>query len=577
MEVPDRAATPAVRASALAGGASDAARSGALVDLLITVGHLDGEFHARERAFVQHYIESLLVTIEAAALGTDAERTQLRTAWQTYFEGLFHRLDAEVAHLAQEIVPAGDGSFVAVRLAERALGVFRSLSAQDRAPALELVYALVHADGLVTGAEQQIYRDLAACLPPTAPPPAPTAAPRRAATADPHAAPMIIAPAQWKDLASLSHPLLDPLEQTYSPHPVERQSQLAWDFNLVHRAVMQWHRQRGPGAGLLTGVTDIGQLPIGARFLDGYVHVARPSHPVELIVLGDLHGCYSCLKAALLQSNFIERAWAHQWDPVRYPDVKLVFLGDYIDRGRFSFDGVLRAALQLFVAMPEQVILLRGNHEWLTWLDNRIVSGVYPAEAISSIAPYAPVELLEAYRLLFEHMPTSLLFDRTLFVHGGIPREDTLDARYQDLSTLNDAELRFQMMWSDPVQAERIPVEKQRENPRFPFGSQQFRAFMERIGMHTLIRGHEVIERGFDVFYDLGDRLMLTLFSAGGHDNADLPADSGYRVVTPMALTIQYGHGAPVATPWPIHYQPFNYAPHNGLYRPQPVLEFRYA
>ena len=37
-------------------------------------------------------------------------------------------------------------------------------------------------------------------------------------------------------------------------------------------------------------------------------------------MLGDLHGCYSCLKAAVLQSNFIERAWAHQWDPQRYGD-----------------------------------------------------------------------------------------------------------------------------------------------------------------------------------------------------------------------------------------------------------------
>ena len=29
---------------------------------------------------------------------------------------------------------------------------------------------------------------------------------------------------------------------------------------------------------------------------------------------------------------------------------------------------------------------------------------------------------------------------------------------------------------------------------------------MQRIGMHTMIRGHEMIERGFDVFFDLGDQ-----------------------------------------------------------------------
>jgi hypothetical protein len=302
----------------------------------------------------------------------------------------------------------------------------------------------------------------------------------------------------------------------------------------------------------------------------------RPDAPVELVVLGDLHGCYSCLKAALLQSRFIERAWAHQWDPARYPEVKLVFLGDYIDRGRFSFDGVLRAALQLFVTMPDHVILLRGNHEWLMWAGGYLASGVYPAEALASIVGHAPPEMLEAYRQLFEHMPTSLLCERTLLVHGGIPRADTFE-RYRDLASLNDPELRFQMMWSDPVQADHVAVEQQRLNPRFMFGREQFRAFMARVGMTTMIRGHEQIDRGFDVFYDLGDQLLLTVFSAGGHDNDDLPPWSSYRAVTPMALTLHFGGGTPTATPWAIAYRSFNFEPHNGLYRPQPLLDFRYA
>src|SRR5688500_15204171 len=100
--------------------------------------------------------------------------------------------------------------------------------------------------------------------------------------------------------------------------------------------------------------------------------------------------------------------------------------------------------------MPDHVYLLRGNHEWLTWFDDKIVSGVSPAEALASIAPYVPIEMLEGYRVLFEHMPTALLCDRTLFVHGGIPRDDTFAERYRDLSSLNDPDLRFQMMWSDP-------------------------------------------------------------------------------------------------------------------------------
>jgi hypothetical protein len=252
-------------------------------------------------------------------------------------------------------------------------------------------------------------------------------------------------------------------------------------------------------------------------------------------------------------------------------------LGDYIDRGRFSFDGVLRAVLQLFVAMPEHVVVLRGNHEYFLSYEGRVMSGVYPAEALASIAPYVPPEMLEAYRVLFENMPTSYLFDHTMFVHGGVPRDDTFAARYRDLASLNDPDLRFQMLWSDPEQVDHVPVELQRQNPRFSFGRNQFRAFMEKAGVHTMIRGHEKIDRGFDVVFDQGDRLLLNLFSAGGHDNNDLPIDASYRSVTPMALTIHHDASGTRATPWPIQYQPFNYDVHNGLHRRAPLLAHRYA
>jgi hypothetical protein len=284
----------------------------------------------------------------------------------------------------------------------------------------------------------------------------------------------------------------------------------------VFEAIKVWERQRARGNGRLAGVTDVAQLAPGTRVLDGHVYVQRPSQPTELIVLGDLHGCYACLKAALLQSDFIERALRHQADPVNNPDVKLVLLGDYIDRGRFSFEGVLRTALQLLVSLPEHVILLRGNHEFLVRLGEFIVSAVNPAEAVPSLSQSAPVEVLEAYRHLFDHMPTSFLFERTLFVHGGIPREDTLAERYRDLSSLDDSVLRFEMMWGDPVDTDHVPVKLQRESARFNFGRDQFRSFMDRIGAHTLIRGHEQVDRGFQTFFDLGMQRLHTLFSAGG-------------------------------------------------------------
>lgn len=556
-----------------------AARFGTMVDLMLTVSYIDGVFHQREWAFLHHYLDSVLAMIEGSAVGQAEDRARLRTAWRAHFEDLYRRLDGEVSVLAQEITAAGNDTYVASRLRVRALTLFRKLAAADQAIALELVTGLVHADGQITKNEHDLQQELQKLFA-ARPAAAPVAAPNARTLVDapiPAVHPLIVMPRGRKELAALSHPLLDPIEQTLSPHPVERKAQIDWDYQLIQRAMMQWQRMAAHGANRLTGVTAIEQLPAGTRFLDRYVHVMRPAATTELIVLGDLHGCYSCLKAALLQTNFIQRAWAHQWDPANHPDVKLVLLGDYIDRGRFSFDGVLRAALHLFVSLPDHVVMLRGNHEWLRWIDNRITSGVYPAEALASLAPHVPVEMLEAYRLLFEQMPTCFLFERTLFVHAGIPRDDTFAERYRDLSSLNDDHLRFQMMWSDPAATDHVPVELQRMDPRFTFGRNQFQAFMKRTGLHSLIRGHEKIDQGFDVFFDLGEHMLITLFSSGGAENADLPEDSSYRGVTPMALSMLASQGKLAATPWPLRYQTFNYEPHNGLYRRQPVLDYRYG
>ncbi len=522
-----------------------------VVDLLLTIGYIDGTLHDDERAFIREYLERL---VEHVAHPLDS-----KDAWRAQVDSVFGRLEGEIAAIAAEVVAADDAGYVRTRLKVRAVALFRAFSPADQRVALELLDAVIHTDGTVTDAERDLHDELLAYF---------------------HAQPTLLVPQVTPPddmltidlpldvpLASMSHPWLDPLEQPYSADPATLLGQLNNDYNLVFEAIKVWERQRARGNGRLAGVTDVGQLAPGTRILDGHVHVQRPAQQTELIVLGDLHGCYACFKAALLQSDFIERALRHQADPIANPDVKLVLLGDYIDRGRFSFEGVMRAALQLLVSLPEHVILLRGNHEFLVRLGDHIVSAVNPAEAVPELSRSAPVEVLEAYRHLFDHMPTSLLFDRTLFVHGGIPREDTLAERYHDLSSLDDSMIRFEMMWGDPVDTDYVPVKLQRESARFNFGRDQFRSFMERVGAHTMIRGHEQVDRGFETVFDLGTHRLHTLFSAGGCDNSDLPAESRYRSVSPMALTIRTGSGPLHAVPWKLRYEPFASAKHNGLYR----------
>jgi hypothetical protein len=52
---------------------------------------------------------------------------------------------------------------------------------------------------------------------------------------------------------------------------------------------------------------------------------------------------------------------AYRKDPAREPFPMLVLLGDYIDRGFFSLNGVLRTVLQLYVTAPELVVVLGAD------------------------------------------------------------------------------------------------------------------------------------------------------------------------------------------------------------------------
>ncbi len=521
------------------------ARFDTLIDLLLTVAYVDGVFDHREKAFVGAYLDQLAAHVAAPRASLDA---------------VYAQLELEISALADEVIATDDPDFVKSRLKMRAVTLFRGFPMADQAVALELVNGLVQADGTVTPIERRLHEELLTYF---------HAAPTTLAPANnaPPAELLRIDPPQVAEVKALSHPLLDPLEQPYAADATVRQAQVGRDYELIFAAIATWERQRARGNGCLKGILDIAELPMGTRLLDGHVHVMRPDQPTELIVLGDLHGCYACLKAALLQSDFIARAQRYQQDPVNNTDVKLVLLGDYLDRGRFGFEGVLRAALQLVVALPNNVIMLRGNHEFLIRREGRVVSAVSPAEAVPGIQDRVSQDILLAYRHLFEHMPTSFLFDRTIFVHGGIPRDDTFAERFRDLGSLDDADLRFQMMWSDPIETDHVPVELQRQTPRFTFGRDQFRNFMERIGCHAMVRGHEQVESGFRTVFDVANRQLHTLFSAGGHDNADLPTESRYRGVTPMGMTINRNADEIRAVTWPLAYGTFCTAATNGLYR----------
>jgi hypothetical protein len=133
------------------------------------------------------------------------------------------------------------------------------------------------------------------------------------------------------------------------------------------------------------------------------------------------------------------------------------------------------------------------------------------------------------------------------------------------------------MLWSDPSRADVIPEDLQAASARFPFGRKQFRNFMGKIGCNLLVRGHEKVNAGFKSVYRDDDIRLLTVFSAGGIDNDDIPADSNYRDVRPMALTITRQDGETKATPWAIDYSRYQSPELNAFKERAPEIDISEA
>lgn len=543
----------------------------AVIFYLTTFGHIDGEFDKREQDFVRKYITKLVThRVNSAVEASDVElRQELTQKFTTHFHEVFEHVDQQVRELFSEAVMDGEApdAFVHSQLKLKCFEIFQSFDAASQELLMDSIEELTRVDGEVHPAELKFRSELAALLEESL---------GVELVEQAHSPVAVRAPASLAPAAN-DDPLLESFEVHYSRDGGKLQQQLEGDRELVERVMRTLEELRLRGAGRLGRAKSVDEFAGQKPFLDGHVHLFPPQPGLEydLTVVGDLHGCYSCLKAVLAQSSFLEKVTRHQKDPEREPYPMLVLLGDYIDRGIFSYHGVLRAAMQLFVKHPAHVFMLRGNHEYYFEHRGQVYGGVKPAEAINTLKPHvASQQVFQEYMAMFEMLPNLLLFEKFLFVHGGIPRDRLIKERYTDLSSLNDDDLRFQMMWSDPSQADVIPAALQEQSARFPFGRLQCQAFLQKLGCHTLIRGHEKVNEGFRRVYD-DEQLLISLFSAGGANNRDLPEGSSYRTVSPMAMTLRFRDGQSEIVPWPIRYEAFNTPERNGFFRKTAEIEHR--
>ena len=223
----------------------------------------------------------------------------------------------------------------------------------------------------------------------------------------------------------------------------------------------------------------------------------------EALVIGDLHGDIESCFDIFRQSNFLEKM-------SRKSNATLIFLGDYGDRGEYSKE-VCYTVLKLKRLFPNQVILMRGNHEG--------------PEDLPASPHDLPLEFQmkfgekweEAYtkiRELFNCLYTAVLVEeRCMMIHGGLPTtaETVLDLAYAHKNHPKQPFLE-EMLWSDPNEW----ISESCASPRGAgklFGKKITKEILEKLNVKFLIRGHEPCHEGYKIDHE---GMILTLFSRKG-------------------------------------------------------------
>jgi len=246
---------------------------------------------------------------------------------------------------------------------------------------------------------------------------------------------------------------------------------------------------------------DIKLLLIAARG----VLMAQPSLlelEAPLNILGDIHGQFPDLLRHLEAGGGVETS-------------SYLFLGDYVDRGKQSL-AVMTLLLALKVKRPENMFLLRGNHECASITR---IYGFY-----DECKRHFNVKLWKAFCNVFNTLPLAAVVDEKIFCcHGGLsPELHHFDAvrRIQRPIDVPDSGLVCDLLWADPD----TDVAGWHENNRgvsYVFGADAVVSFLQKHDLDLIVRAHQVVEDGYEFF---AARRLVTMFSApnycGEFDNA---------------------------------------------------------
>ncbi|KAK8891803.1 hypothetical protein M9Y10_029023 [Tritrichomonas musculus] len=216
-----------------------------------------------------------------------------------------------------------------------------------------------------------------------------------------------------------------------------------------------------------------------------------------MIVVGDLHG------------NLIDFLKILYYFGVP-PKSRYLFLGDFVDRGRYSVN-VISLILSLMVKYPNDIYLIRGNHEFSHI--NRAYG--FFDECLNT---YGSEQIWNQFQEVFSYLPLAAVIGGSVFcVHGGLsPLLKSLDSirdlplpipNYFNNTMISD------LVWSDPVDTVRGFQLNHRGSGQI-FGPDVVENFLRYNKLKIMIRGHQCTLAGFKPFANF---MGITVFSSSNY------------------------------------------------------------
>lgn len=257
--------------------------------------------------------------------------------------------------------------------------------------------------------------------------------------------------------------------------------------------------------------------------------VLRVQAPIK--IYGDIHGQYSDLMRFF--DLFGAPCYGNTEGDIESFDY--LFLGDFVDRGSHSLETIC-LLLALKVKYPDQIHLIRGNHED-KWINNGFGFSDECAHRLGE-DPTEDDSVFNRVNRLFEWLPLAAIIDNKIIcLHGGIGSTlqsvEDIDKLQRPLEVIHEVstaeqQLVVDILWSDPTDSD-TELGIQQNTIRDPggtgnivkFGPDRVQKFLQANNLSLVIRAHECVMDGFERF--AGGQL-ITVFSAtdycGKHKNA---------------------------------------------------------